>query len=294
MRKWTASVALLIATFALGAAAEDLFFDSDGVKIRYIVEGEGEPLILIHGFTANLDLNFRMPGIIDAMKQDFQVIALDCRGHGKSGKPHEVEAYGKNMVDDVIRLMDHLNIETAYVGGYSMGGFLTMKLLTEYPDRVIAAVPGGAGWPTNDAVGAEMREELAVSLENGQGIGPLMEALTPEGQPKPTPEQMAQTNAMLMGTNDQAALAAVIRSFSSLEVTADQLKANEVPTLILIGAIDPLKASVDAAQTVMSNLEVVVLPKRDHMSAFADPAYAANMKRFLAEHAPVGAGATTD
>ena len=294
MKRMLALAVVLLLGLTFGAASEDLYFDSEGVRIRYIVKGEGEPLVLIHGFSANLDLNFGMPGIIDALAADYRVIALDCRGHGKSGKPHGAENYGTKMVDDVIGLMDHLGIDKAYVSGYSMGGFLTMNLLANHPDRVIAAIPGGAGWPSDDAVGADMREELATSLESGNGIGPLLDALTPAGQPKPTPEQLAQVNTMLMATNDPLALAGVIRGMDNITVSAEQLKANAVPTLILIGEIDPLKESVDAAQSVMSNLEVVVLPGRDHMSAFADPAYTENMKRFLVQHAPEAATATTD
>lgn len=293
MKRMLSIVALILLGISVNAAAQDQFFDSDGVKIRYIVEGEGEPLVLIHGFSANLDLNFRMPGIIGALTDEYQVIALDCRGHGKSDKPHGTENYGTNMVDDVIRLLDHLDIERAYVSGYSMGGFITMKLIAEHPDRVIAAIPGGAGWPSDDSVSADMREELAVSLENGNGIGPLLEALTPSGKPKPTPEYLAQINSMLTATNDQLALAGVIRGMSDLSVTEAQLKANEVPTLILIGEIDPLKTSVDAAEGVMDNLEVVVLEGHDHMSAFSAPAYPEHMKQFLAQNAATAA-VTTD
>jgi pimeloyl-ACP methyl ester carboxylesterase len=68
------------------ATAEDQYFDSNGVKIRYVVEGAGEPVLLIHGFTVDLDLNWR--GVIPALTKDYRVIAYDNRGHGKSDKPH--------------------------------------------------------------------------------------------------------------------------------------------------------------------------------------------------------------
>src|SRR5437899_11802964 len=112
-----------------GRGAEDQFFDSNGVKIRYIVEGKGEPVVLIHGFTADIDKNWRTgfavgpyqngPRIIEALSKNYRVIALDNRGHGKSDKPHDVKQYGVEMAEDVLRLLDHLKIKQAHVVGYS-------------------------------------------------------------------------------------------------------------------------------------------------------------------------------
>ncbi|MBI3838057.1 MAG: alpha/beta fold hydrolase, partial [Planctomycetia bacterium] len=90
-------------TFAL-----DDFFDSNGVKIHYIVEGQGESVVLIHGFTASIQPQWGLPGIIKALSKDYQVIALDNRGHGRSDKPHDPKQYGAEMINDVIRLMDHV------------------------------------------------------------------------------------------------------------------------------------------------------------------------------------------
>ena len=82
--------------------------------------------------------------IIDTLAKDFRVIALDCRGHGKSDKPHDATKYGNEMIEDVARLMDHLNIPKAHIVGYSMGGAITGKFITMHPDRVLTAVFGGS------------------------------------------------------------------------------------------------------------------------------------------------------
>src|ERR1035438_4357252 len=108
-------------------------FDSEGVHIRYTVEGKGEPVVLIHGLYANAQMNWRGPGIIKALAKNYEVIALDVRGHGGSGKPKEEDAYGVEMAEDVIQLLDHLKIQKAHLVGYSMGGMITMKLLTRNP-----------------------------------------------------------------------------------------------------------------------------------------------------------------
>ena len=126
-----------------------------------------------------------------------------------------------------------------------MGGFMTDYLLAKHPDRLITATLGGAGWMQADDQRLAFMKELAESLESGKGIGPLIEQLTPAGRPKPTEEQLASFNQMLMLTNDPKALAACIRGMRGLAVSEAELRANKVPTLALIGEIDPLKAGVD-------------------------------------------------
>ncbi|MFO0947322.1 MAG: alpha/beta hydrolase [Planctomycetota bacterium] len=127
-------------------AFESASFDSAGTKIHYTVEGTGEPVLLIHGYHANGNLNWRVPGVNRLLSPDYQVIAMDARGHGSSDKPTTVEAYGDNMVEDAVRLLDHLKIDRAHVVGYSMGGMITMKLTALHPERVKSAVIGGMGW----------------------------------------------------------------------------------------------------------------------------------------------------
>lgn len=272
-------LALLLA--GISAFAEDAYFTSGGVKLHYAVQGQGEPVMLIHGFAVNIQMNWA--GLQPALAQNYQVIALDNRGHGLSEKPTVPEAYGTKFVDDVIALMDHLKIRKAHVVGYSMGGFITVKLLTTHPDRLLTATLGGAGWSHPDEDRAAL-VALAESLEQGKGLGPLLTFLTPTGQPPPTEETIQSTNKMILSFNDPKALAAVARSMGALAVPEEALRANKVPTLALIGEIDPLKAGVDRLDGVMANLKIVVIPKANHMTAFADPAFVSSLKSFLAEH----------
>lgn len=264
-------------------------FLSDGVKIAYVEAGQGEPVILIHGFTASATMNWIAPGIFDALAKDYRVIALDNRGHGKSGKPHEPEAYGAKMIEDVVRLMDHLGIEKAHLVGYSMGGFMSNKFLAEHPDRVLSVTLGGAGWTRENDVTMSLLEELATSLEQGNGLAPLIRRLTPEGQPQPSEEQIKSMNALVLMMNDPKALAAVARGMKGLAIDEAQIKANKAPVLALIGEIDPLKAGVDELEKVMPNLQVVVIEKADHMSAFSNPKFIESLTKFLGEHSSNGA-----
>lgn len=266
--------------------AEDFFFDSAGVKIHYIVEGRGEPVLVIHGFGGNAQ---GMAGLVKELSGNFQVIALDNRGHGKSDKPHDTAAYGMQMAEDSIRLLDHLKIQKAHVVGYSMGGRIAATIVSYYPGRLRTAVLGGFGWqPPDDVSRAAYQKELAESLEQGKGIGPLAIRLNPVGAPPPTPEQISIANKMFFSSgNDPLALAAVIRN-SVPSPTEAQLRANKVPVLALVGELDPMKSGVDRFNGLMANLKIVVIPKANHLTAVGDPEFIKSLKAFLVEHSAAG------
>ena len=199
---------------------EDEYFDSKGVKIRYIDVGRGEPVVLIHGFSSSLDANWGQTKVIDALAKDFRVVALDVRGHGKSDKPHDASSYGLAVVEDVTRLLDHLGIAKAHIVGCSMGGAITGKFITAHPDRVISAVFGGSaprlGW---NAQAERDSHELAESLEHGQGMRPLILRLAPPNEPKASDEAIEQQSRAIIGRNDPLALAAVQRGNKEQTVT---------------------------------------------------------------------------
>jgi len=148
---------------------------------------------------------------------------------------------------------------------------------------MLSATLGGSGG-LREGGDAKFFNGLAESLEQGRGMGPLIEALTPPGRPKPLPEQIEAINTMLTLMNDIKALAAVLRGFKELGVADEKVKTNQVPTLALIGADDPLKAGVDELAKTMKNLEVVVIKDTDHMTAFASPEFPQALRVFLAKH----------
>jgi pimeloyl-ACP methyl ester carboxylesterase len=291
-------VCCLVALPTVGRCAEEGSFDSNGVKIHYVVEGKGEPVLLIHGFTSSIQGQWAAPGIIKALAEDHQVIALDNRGHGKSDKPHDPKQYGTEMVEDAVRLLDHLKIEKAHVVGYSLGAMISCKLLVTHPERLRSVTLGGAGG-FREGDSTRRFEILAESLEQGKGFGPLIEALTPAGKPKPSEEEIKQINHFLENGNDTKALAAVIRGGKGLAVSDEAVKANKVPTLALIGEIDPLRKGVDELKERMPDLKVVVIDGADHITAFSRPEFVKELKAFLAknrqkdkakEKVPAGAG----
>jgi pimeloyl-ACP methyl ester carboxylesterase len=266
--------------------AQATFFNSNGVKIYYTEQGRGEPVVLVHGFAVNDMLQWSIPGVTRNLAADYRVITMNCRGHGRSGKPHDVKMYGMEMVEDIVRLLDHLKIKKAHVVGYSMGGFITLRLAIAHPDRLLSATTGGAGWERK--VDVEFLNNLADDLDQGKGIGLLINRLTPRGQPKATGDRIKSVNDMLLSLNDAKALAAVMRALKNLAVTEDQLKAVKVPTLAIVGEFDPLRDGVDELKGRLSDLEVVVIAGGDHMDAFLRPEFIRSLKAFLARHSESG------
>jgi pimeloyl-ACP methyl ester carboxylesterase len=267
-----------------GLRAEEGFFDAKGVKIHYVIHGKGEPVVLIHGFAIDIAMQWDYPGVTKALARDFRVIALDSRGHGKSDKPHDVKQYGLEMVEDVVRLLDHLKIKKAHVVGYSMGGAIALKLATMHPDRLLSVTLGGMGLlaPTQEPV----IRALAESLENGKGMTPLLIWLTPGSQGKPSEDQVKPINTFLMFQNDAKALAAVVRGSmdKNLEITDEQLKRLPVPMLAVIGDVDPFKKSVDELKKRLPSLQVVVIERGDHFTAILNPLFNKSVKEFIAKH----------
>jgi pimeloyl-ACP methyl ester carboxylesterase len=260
-------------------------FDSNGVRIHYTVQGkeDGEPVLLIHGFTVNIDAQWAP--VLPALAKDYRVIAYDNRGHGGSEKPHDPKKYGLEMVQDAVRLLDHLHIDKAHVVGYSMGAGIALQVAARYPQRVRTATLGGAGMPLPER--NKRLKVLAESLENGKGIGPLIVALTPKDRPPPTDEQIQLINAALLARNDPKALAAVLRGAlenKDLALSPEQVRGIKLPMQALIGADDPLGVEVDALKKQLPALKVIVIDKADHISAFRRPEFVSGIKDFLDAH----------
>jgi pimeloyl-ACP methyl ester carboxylesterase len=253
-------------------------FDSNGVSINYVVEGAGPPIVLVHGFAANLEGNWRAPGIFDALvKSGRRVIALDCRGHGRSGKPHDPEAYADNaMPNDVIALMDHLGIAQADLMGYSMGGFISATLLVTHPERFRAVILSGVGDAlVQGGMPRERSESIARAMESGD-----------RGKSEPEVARNFRIFAERLG-NDLAALAAMQRTPRRHNYDPAKLRQVKQPVLVLIGEGDTLVGPADKLAAAIPGAKYVKVPG-DHLTALG-PAFAPAVLRFLAEASPVPA-----
>lgn len=106
-------------------------FISNGARLFYEEEGVGSPLVILHGLQGSSKM---IKNEINQLKKHFRIIALDARGHGQSDRPLHYTM--KEHVQDVINLMDHLRLETAYLLGISMGSYIAQGVAIAIPNRL--------------------------------------------------------------------------------------------------------------------------------------------------------------
>lgn len=243
-------------------------FDSDGVEIAFIDEGEGEPILLIHGFASNVEVNWVSTRWVSTLNSaGYRVIAIDNRGHGASEKLHDVEAYGAPlMADDARRLLDHLGLERADVMGYSMGARISAFLSLQNPDRVRSAVFAGLGYNMVRGVG---------------GTGPIARALEADSMDDVTNETAKTFRAFAESTGgDLKALAACIRS-SREKITPEDVGRISVPVLVAVGTKDVIGGSATDLAALIPGAEALDIEGRDHMKAVGDRQYKDGVLDFL-------------
>lgn len=265
-------------------APADQFFVSDGTRIRYTERGSGPPVVLIHGFSVSAEMTWG--AVIPHLSREFRVIAFDNRGHGKSEKPYRLEAYGLAMVQDVENLLDHLEVERAHIVGYSMGGAIALKFLTMHPDRVRSAVLGGFGWTRSN--GPPSLDRLADALEAVADTGGSISHVILKTLGLRDTTAVGARGIAAIDANDPRALAAVLRATKEMAVSEEILRANEVPTLVLIGERDVYRNGADSLVAVKPNAELEVLPGASHITALQDPGFTQAILDFL--HAEEGGG----
>jgi pimeloyl-ACP methyl ester carboxylesterase len=281
-------VALLALAFPGVSVAQSASFDSNGVAINYTDRGQGIPVVLIHGFTGSYARHFDRSGVMLALENaGYRVIALDCRGHGGSGKPMESRQYGLEQVQDVLRLLDHLSIARAHIVGYSMGGAIATQILTRYPNRALTVTLIGAGWEGEDLrpLTSEM-QAMADGFDHRDATG-LLGAVSGSGQGGSGLSQadLDAATADLFARNDPALLATIARGLPELwEVPRAALARVTTPVLAIDGDQDRNLVAAQRMATIVKGLELVVLPGATHASSVRPSA--PYIVAFLNRHRP--------
>jgi pimeloyl-ACP methyl ester carboxylesterase len=267
----------------VSAAYEDRWCDSAGVPLRYVTAGEGEPVVLAHSYSSDLEHQWVRTGVLEALSAHFRVIAFDQRGHGKSGKPHEPQAYGREMALDIVRLLDHLGIDKAHIVGYSLGAHTVAQLLTLHPERFLSATLGGGSGRRKWTAANERQAEIeAAEMEKGS-LRTQMLRLRPKGKEAPTDEAIRVASARFLKGKDPRALAAVRRSNGDQIVKAEDLAASGVPTLGIVGSVDPYLEDLRELKALMPELEMVVIEGAAHASAHEFPEFVRAVEGFIAK-----------
>ncbi len=245
-------------------------FQNGDVEIAYLDEGEGDPIVLVHGFASTKNVNWVYPTWVSELKKNGRrVVALDNRGHGDSSKLYDSESYGiPTMAGDVSALMDHLDIERADIMGYSLGARMTAWLARNAPQRLRSAIFGGIGIGLIEGGGPG--ENVAAALE-----APSLDDVTdPVGR---TFRAFADQTR-----SDRRALAACLRGSRGLMAREDAAGIT-VPVLIAVGTADEIAGSAAALGKIIPGAKVLDIPNRDHMRSVGDKVYKTGVLEFLSE-----------
>jgi pimeloyl-ACP methyl ester carboxylesterase len=245
-------------------------FRHDGVEIAFLDEGQGEPIVLVHGFASTAQVNWVYPGWVATLtKAGRRVIALDNRGHGASAKLYDPAAYhSARMAEDVRALIDHLDLGRADVMGYSMGARITAFFALAHPTRLRRAVLGGLGIRLVDGVG--LPESIADALE----APALADVRDPMGRVFRAFAEQTRS--------DLKALAACIRG-SRQTLSRDQVAMIRAPVLVAVGTKDEVAGSAHELAALLPAGRALDIPGRDHMLAVGDKVFKEAVLSFLAE-----------
>jgi pimeloyl-ACP methyl ester carboxylesterase len=261
------------------------FFEANGVWLHYVEAGWGTPVILVHGLAFNHAAEWKLSRVFQRLSKRYRVIALDNRGHGKSDKPYDPAAYGLELVEDVVRLMDHLGLAKAHVVGYSLGGFITLKLALKHPERLLSAAPCGAGWTPNPAEELMFLYSLSEDFDQGRGMSALLKWLQPPGKPLPVP-LLWLGNFLTCHFNDMKALSCLLRNAPTLMATESEVRGNIVPCLAVVGEDDRMKGFAEQMAGAMPNLQLVVIPGCNHHTTPMNRKTLQALLAFLDRHTP--------
>jgi len=249
-------------------------FQSGDVRIAYDDLGEGEPILLLHGFAADRRLNWRVTGWYDLfVGAGYRVIAADARGHGHSDKPTDPRAYRPaGIAGDSIRLMNHLGIRKAHLFGYSMGGRNAAWLLYRHPARFLSGIIGGAGLNvlTVDDPSAWESRGFKLTPDNRKTKSLAI----------PSMEKVYE-KATARGGRLGALAACLLGSFPGIEPAA--LARVRAPVLVACGEKDTTSGSPIPLAEAIHGARAVVIPGRNHVSAMTDPFFKGAVMGFLGQ-----------
>ena len=259
------------------------FCENDGVKIHYEVEGSGPEVIMIHGFAADLAINWRQAGVADALKAENRLIMMDCRGHGKSDKPIDPAMYGAKMLDDITNLMDHLAIERANFLGYSMGSRLSLNLLLTQPERFKSVILGGFVLPDPAAPGSK----ADFATERGDIVVKALLADSLEQVTDPVGREFRRFAEATGG--DLKALAAVMMGWTANEVTElsepktmlERIQSISIPLMTIVGNDDFLPGDKSRMAMLVPNGCHFLIQGKDHLTVVPDPKFRMAVSVFL-------------
>ncbi len=243
----------------------------DSLELAFLDEGEGVPVLLIHGFASTRQMNWVYPGWVKALTgAGYRVIAHDNRGHGQSSKFYQEDEYSLDlMANDTISLLDHLDISHCHLMGFSMGARISARLAHKWPERFTKIVFGGNGYGMVRGNG-----EWAPAVRDAMLAGRLDEVTDPRGNAFRTFAEQTK--------GDLKALAACIMGMRAA-TPESMFEEISQPVLVAVGTDDDVSGSPQKLTALLQNGKYLPIPGRDHMRSVGDKVYIKGVLEFLSD-----------
>jgi len=265
-----------------------------GLRMHYLDEGQGDPVIFVHGsapgITAAANFYLNIPAVVGA---GCRALAPDLIGFGWTEASEDLEISVPAWTQQIVDFMDALSIERAYLVGNSLGGRITTRVAVEHPDRVLGNIVignGGAFWPEPRFKGQRTSRE-EVTRYDAEMIRAALRKLVHD--PAMVPEDLVAYRTRLIGLPGAAERHARTTRFQSASVKVTRLDLEKaqtcpVPTLVVYGREDSLGPPENALALAeaLPNADLVVFGHSGHwtMVERADD-FNALMVRFLTGYA---------
>jgi pimeloyl-ACP methyl ester carboxylesterase len=232
---------------------------TDGIRIAFEQTGEGPPVILVHGFGSSRVQNWKSTGwYVSLAEAGFSALAIDCRGHGESDKPHDPLMYHHDrMAEDVVNVMDAAGIRHAPYIGYSMGGLIGLRFVAHFPERAPRLVLGGVGEHYLDGPRISDPERRAMIADA---------ILAPDKENITDPRARMFRDFADQPGKDKLALAACMRAMSP-PLPPTTLQRLDLPILVVDGDQDTVAGASGPLAAIFPHGSAAIVPGRDHMTA---------------------------
>ncbi|GAA4812310.1 alpha/beta fold hydrolase [Sphingosinicella ginsenosidimutans] len=247
-------------------ATRETFLAPDGQELAYWEMGEGQAVVLLHGLFSDARTNWIRYGHAAAIAaKGFRLVMPDLRAHGTSARPHDPAAYPPDVLaSDGMALIAHLGLVDYDLGGYSLGGRTSARMVIAgaRPRRLVI---GGMG--LTGLLSTQPRAEMFRDVLRGLGTHP-------RGSEEWRSEAFLKTTG-----GDPEALLPLLDSF--VDSTEAQLRSIRPPTLVVSGADDDDNGSAEALSDLLADGRYVEIPG-NHMSAVVKPELGRAIADFLA------------
>ena len=242
---------------------------TNGFTMHWEEYGQGEPLLLIHGFPLSAEMwkhQRHLPGI--------RVITPDMRGFGKSEATEGVAHMGL-MADDLESLLTYLNLDQVTIGGMSMGGYVALAFAAKYPERMKGLILIDTRAEEDTPEGKQNRQKM-IETAKREGAKTVAEQMEPRLWTKQNLEKRGDDVEMMhaiMLTTPVTGIVAAVQGMAERPDMTDYLPMLDAPTLVIVGTEDQITppSASEKMKTLIPNTELVIIPNAAHMAVMEQP-----------------------